>query len=182
MGKVIYSILTQTRDTASSRLIKEILQKGLGEGSSAPSRARRGAFLWGCQGPGILIIFCCPYGISCREMCKGFFQHKGIMKVRSQGIPQKHTMQQTSHKRFIGEKPRMGAASEWKETSGSLKQWAHWKAQCLSVNPEILLGHYRLVMGVGISKSWSSGSSHKQGDFPLAISPYILSFLFTIDN
>jgi hypothetical protein len=41
-----------------------------------------------------------------------FFCHKGILAVSSQGIPQSYSMQQTSHKRLIGKKNRMVAASD----------------------------------------------------------------------
>lgn len=49
------------------------------------------------------------------EPMKGFLHHKGILAIRSQKIPQSHTMQQTSHKRLVEEKDKMEAASDWEE-------------------------------------------------------------------
>lgn len=53
-----------------------------------------------------------PIGVT--APMKRFFQYKGILTVRSQGIPQTHSMQQTSHKIFMGEKNRMVVAFEEK--------------------------------------------------------------------
>lgn len=39
----------------------------------------------------------CPFQV---PQCKGFFQCKGILAVKSQEIPQNHTTQQTSHKGY----------------------------------------------------------------------------------
>lgn len=41
---------------------------------------------------------------------QGVFWHRESLATESQAIPHRHTRQQTSHKRFIGEKKRMAAA------------------------------------------------------------------------
>lgn len=43
----------------------------------------------------------------CLVLAERIFHSKGIFVIRSQGKPQSHSTQQTSHKRFIGEKHRM---------------------------------------------------------------------------
>lgn len=48
------------------------------------------------------------------------FWHKEMLAIRSQGISQSPTMQQTSHKRFIGEKRRTVAALSKNRDSSSL--------------------------------------------------------------
>lgn len=57
--------------------------------------------------------------------CKDFFQYKSILLASKQGIPQSHTLQQTSHKVLIGKKPRTAAASEQEERlqRARLEEW-----------------------------------------------------------
>lgn len=93
--------------------------------------------------------------------------HKGILAIVNQTIPQNHTTQQASHKQLIEDKSRLAAASEWEERQQRLGKGKDFYRVCGACSPSLVeKNHDRkrclavyTVMGVRISKSWSSRPS-----------------------